>query len=89
MPCQLALHYSELDAFLLPGDDLKNTHKLYNVAIMCLLSSRPFFYSATVEIALATAIAGFLHVVTRKLVATFMRPCRTFCARAPSGFEYK
>ncbi len=47
------------------------------------------FFSATVEIALATAIAGFLHVVTRKLVATFMRPCRTFCARAPSGFEYK
>ncbi len=25
----LALHYSESDAFLLPGDDLKNTHKPY------------------------------------------------------------
>ncbi len=42
MLCQLALHYSESDAFLLPGDDLKNTHKPYNVAIMCLLSSRLF-----------------------------------------------
>ncbi len=26
----LALHYSETDAFLLPGDDLKNTHKPYS-----------------------------------------------------------
>ncbi len=40
---QLALHYSESDAFLLPGDDLKNTHKPYIVTIMCLLSSLFFF----------------------------------------------
>ncbi len=40
---QLALHYSESDAFLLPGDDLKNTHKPYIVTIMCLLSSLLFF----------------------------------------------
>ncbi len=68
----------------LPGDDLKNTQKLYNVAIMCLLSSRFYLFGlATV------ATAGFLHVVTCKLVATSMRLFGTFCARAPSGFNYK
>ncbi len=61
MLCQLALHYS--DAFILSGDDLENTHKPYIVAIVCLLSSHFFLFSlATVEIALATAIAGCLFL---------------------------
>ncbi len=42
MLCQLALHYSESDAFLLPEMTWENTHKPYDVAIMCLLSSRFF-----------------------------------------------
>ncbi len=68
MLCQLTLHYSESDAFLLPGDDLEK-HTNHIVAIMRLLSSCFFVFSlATVEIALATAIAGFLHVVTLKLI---------------------
>ncbi len=47
--------------FLLPGDE---TH-CCNHVIMCLLSSRFFLFNlATVELALATAIAGFLHVAT-------------------------
>ncbi len=47
--------------FLLPGDDLKNTHKPY---VFSLVFSRDsFVFSlATVEIALATAIAEFLQV---------------------------
>ncbi len=54
--------------FLLPGDDLEK-HTNHIVAIMRLLSSCFFVFSlATVEIALATAIAGFLHVVTPKLI---------------------
>ncbi len=76
---QLALHYSESDAFLLPGDDLKNTHNhiLSQSCVYCLHYS--FLFSlATVEIALATAIAGFLHVVTRKLVLLWGRLSDSF-----------
>lgn len=49
MLCQLAMHYS--DPYLLPGDDLKKTHKLYIVANMHVLPSH-FLFS------LATALAG-------------------------------
>ncbi len=58
----LALLYSESDAFYYLEMTWK-THINHIVAIMCLLSSRFFVFSlATVEIALATAIAEFLQV---------------------------
>ncbi len=43
MLCQLALHYSDT---LLPGDDLRNTHKPYIITIMHILSLRFLFSSA-------------------------------------------